>query len=511
MTTDPMNTDPMASDPMATDPVASGPVASGPVASHPATAGQPASEQSGSRSATLGDMGSATAAATTGNSFRYGAMWRRVPRELGFLLLTLPIVVTAFTVLVTVFFTGVSTLAVVVGLVLIVGALYIARGFGTFELARLRWTGQPPITPPRWMPRGEAPTLLRSLLGPLVNGHYWLYLLHGMVVNFVVGIISWVFAFVWVTGALGGLTYWIWGRYLPEEDYWHRWVLEGLFPGGLTVDPRVAENVFQLALGLIFLLTLPFITRAFTLLHQTIARGMLGAWRSEALQREVADLSASRGAAVAAEDQSLRRLERDIHDGPQQRLVRLQMDLASAERKLDSDPDGARTLLAEAREQAHDTLEELRALSRGLVPPILQDRGLVTGLESLAARSTIPVQLELMLEPDLRLPSEIERSAYFVASELLTNAAKHSGATRVRLHATLRRVPDDDTTWLDLWVIDNGSGGAVLTEGHGLSGLDERLRGLRGILSVNSPAGGPTAVGAHIPVTAALDSSVALS
>ena len=238
---------------------------------------------------------------------------------------------------------------------------------------------------------------------------------------------------------------------------------------------------------------------------------MLGAWPSEALQREVADLSASRGAAVAAEDQSLRRLERDIHDGPQQRLVRLQLDLASAERKFDADPEAARALLGQARSQAHDTLEELRALSRGLVPPILQDRGLVTGLESLAARSTVPVQLELHLDPALRLPSEIERNAYFVAAELLTNVAKHARATSIRLYAALRRVPDDDTTWLDLWVIDDGVGGAALTDGHGLQGLDERLRGLRGVLSVSSPAGGPTAIGAQIPLTGSLESSIPLS
>ncbi len=475
----------------------------------------PASEHSGSHSATLDTVTTTQDPADTRQRAGYGALWRRVPRELGFLLLTLPVIVAGFSVLSVVFFTGVSTIAIFVGLFVIVGALYVARGFGMFELSRLRWAGQPPITPPQWLPRGEAPTPLRSLLGPLVNGHYWLYLLHGMVVNFIVGLISWIVTVVWVTVALGGISYWFWGRFLPYDgqDVWlGRTVLDWLLAdNGITADPRVVESVFQFIVGLIFLVTLPLITRGLTLLHQVIARGMLGAWASEALQREVADLSASRGAAVAAEDQSLRRLERDIHDGPQQRLVRLQMDLASAERKLDADPAAARTLLEEARAQAHDTLEELRALSRGLVPPILQDRGLVTGLESLAARSTIPVQLELHLDPSLRLPSEIERSAYFVASELLTNAAKHSQATSIRLHAALRRVPDDDTTWLDLWVIDNGVGGAVFTEGHGLSGLDERLRGLRGILSVNSPAGGPTAIGAHIPLTGALDSSIALS
>jgi len=443
----------------------------------------------------------------------YGELWRRVPRELGFLLLTLPVIVAALSVLSSVFFTGIGLVAAFVGLFIIVLALYVARGFGMLELARLRWAGQPTIAPPLWQPRDEPLTPLRTILGPLVNGHYWLYLLHGMVVNFLLGLVSWIVTVVWLSVGLGGVSYWIWGRFIPAGDggiWLHDVVADWLIPGNtLSIDPFLGESVFQLVIGLIFLGTLPFVTRLFVLLHQWVGRGMLGAWRSEALQREVADLSASRGAAVSAEDQSLRRLERDIHDGPQQRLVRLQMDLASAERKIESDPTAARGLLAEARVQAHDTLEELRALSRGLVPPILQDRGLRTGLESLAARSTVPVRLELLLDPELRLPSEIERSAYFVAAELLTNAAKHSRATSIRLHATLRRVPDDDTTWLDLWVIDDGVGGAVFAEGHGLQGLDERLRGLRGILSVDSPAGGPTVIGAHIPLTESAPSSIA--
>ena len=446
----------------------------------------------------------------------YGALWRRVPRELGFLLPTLPIAVVGLSLLSTVFFTGTGMIAIFVGLFIVVLALYSARAFGQFDRARLRWAGQNPITPPRWDPAGEAATPLRTVLGPLVNGHYWLYLLHGMVVNFIVGLVSWIVAVVWLSVGLGGISYWFWGRFLPNGSTGSVWlsevVTDWMLPGTtLSIDPFPGESLFQLILGVAFLATLPFITRGFTALHQFIARGMLGAWRSEALQREVADLSASRGAAVSAEDRSLRRLERDIHDGPQQRLVRLQMDLASAERKLETDPASARVLLAEARQQAHDTLEELRALSRGLVPPILQDRGLIAGLKSLAARSTIPVQLELTVEPARRLPSEIERSAYFAASELLTNAAKHSRATGIRLHLALRGVPENDTTWLDLWVIDNGVGGAVPTEAHGLRGLDERLQGLRGMLSIDSPAGGPTAVGAHIPLTDTAPGPIALS
>jgi len=449
--------------------------------------------------------------AETGDVGRGGylGLWARTPRELGFLLPTLPVVIVSLTVLVTLFSTGVSLIVLFVGLFIVVAALYAARGFGVVELTRLRWAGQPAITEPEWTPRGEPATPLRAILGPLVSGHYWLYLLHGMIVNFVVGVISWSITIVWATGALAGLTYWIWSWSLPADDESFGLVdlILGTYQPGSSQN-LVAENLLNAALGVAFLATLPLVTRGLVVMHQGIARVMLGAWASEALQREVADLSASRGAAVSAEDQSLRRLERDIHDGPQQRLVRLQMDLASAERRLDDDPDAARRLLVEAREQARDTLEELRALSRGLVPPILQDRGLIVALESLAARSTVPVQLELQVDRDLRLPSEIERSVYFIAAELLTNVAKHAGASQLRLHLELRRIPEDDSTWLDLWVIDNGHGGAVLRDGHGLAGLDDRLKGLRGILSVRSPAGGPTAVGAHLPLTTELHASV---
>lgn len=445
----------------------------------------------------------------------YLALWRGVPRELGFLLLTLPLVWACFVLLNGLFWAGIGTLIIYIGFFLVVAAIYVARGFGTLELVRLRWAGRAEIEPPRWVPENKPAGFIRVTFGPFVNGHYWLYLLHSYLINPIVGTVTWVLSIVWVAGGLGGISYWFWSSFIPSDnDHFSLShtvfgaVFRGVTPG---FDPVVGDGVLMFVGGVIFLLTLPFLTHGLTLVHNGIARGMLGAWRSEELQREVTDLSASRGAAVTAEDQSLRRLERDLHDGPQQRLIRLQMDLASAERKLDADPDAARGLLEEARGQARDTLEELRALSRGFAPPILQDRGLITGLESLASRSTVPVHVDIRLDAALRLPPEIERSAYYVAAELLTNVAKHANASEARLYAGLRRDPDGDTTWLDVWVTDNGSGGASVQNGHGLRGLDERLRGLRGILEVQSPIGGPSLVGAHIPVTMTAETSLPLS
>ena len=195
---------------------------------------------------------------------------------------------------------------------------------------------------------------------------------------------------------LGGLSYGIWTRFLPEHGSGNLWlnkvVLEFVVPGlQIGDDPGVLqrnETILYTVFGLAMLATLPFVTHGLVRLHHVIARGMLGRFSSDELKREVAALGASRDAAVSAEDHGLRRLERDIHDGPQQRLVRLQFDLASAERALDSDPEAARALIVEARRQSHDTLEELRELSRGFAPPLLQDRGLAAALESLAARST---------------------------------------------------------------------------------------------------------------------------
>lgn len=433
----------------------------------------------------------------------FSGLWSGMPRELAFLLLGLPIAVAGLVVFTALVSLGLSLAVFVGGLFVLVAALQVARGFGALELRRLVAAGQPAITAPRWPKAAPGAGFWGRALAPLRDGASWRYLLHGWIVQPIIGIATWCVTVTWLAMALGGFSYWFWQGFLPANDgniLLHRVILDWMFPGnGWEIDSRVGESVFNLIVGIFALATLPLVTRLLTLAHQGAARGLLFAGQGDALRAEVAALSASRGAAVQAEDQSLRRLERDIHDGPQQRLVRLQMDLASAERSLERDPDAARALLGEAREQAHDTLEELRALSRGFAPPILQDRGLVAGLESLAARSPIPVEFVRDLSPELVLAPEVERSAYFVAAELLTNAAKHSGADAIRLELSDRSdgAPGRE---LVLRVEDNGTGGASLEDGHGLSGLADRLSGLLGELAVESPAGGPTRVTARVPL-----------
>jgi len=437
----------------------------------------------------------------------YLGLWRTVPRELAYLFVAFPIAIAGFGLTISLFSAGFGTIVTFfIGVVLIIGCLYIARGFGTLDLALLRFAGRPRIEKPEWQDARARTGFFGWVRAVLGNGHYWLYLLHVMVIDFIVTTITWSIMITWVAVALGGTTYWIWEIFVPQGDgnwYFAEWLF-----GPTITNPALVDTLINLVIGLVFLVTLPFITRGLVSLHWLIARGVLGAWRSDALQREVMSLNESRGAAQNAEGHSLRRLERDIHDGPQQRLVRLQMDLAAAERQLDADPEKARGLIAEAMQQSRDALEELRALSRGFAPPILLDRGLVAALESAAVRSTVPTRIVDDLPEGTSLPQEIERNAYFIASEALVNAGKHAEAKDVEIRVALRRLPEPDETWLDISVTDDGHGGATVVTGHGIAGLGERLRGLGGTLEVMSPEGGPTIVSAHLPVTFAVANSV---
>jgi signal transduction histidine kinase len=254
---------------------------------------------------------------------------------------------------------------------------------------------------------------------------------------------------------------------------------------------------FGLTLGLLLLLTLPLVTGVCVAAQAGLGQVLL--WDASSLLRRIRGLEQERDtaraqtvAAVTAEAAALRRLERDIHDGPQQRLVRLAMELGRAQHNLDSRPETAREALADAIVQAQDALEELRALSRGIAPPILVDRGLREALAAMAARSTVPAELDAG-PVARRLDSAVETAAYFVVAEALANVAKHSGARRCVIG--LRH----EAGALLVWVRDDGAGGAALDKGHGLRGLDGRLRAVGGRLRITSPDGGPTTITAELP------------
>jgi signal transduction histidine kinase len=206
--------------------------------------------------------------------------------------------------------------------------------------------------------------------------------------------------------------------------------------------------------------------------------------------QRIQELETTRAGAVDVQEAELRRIERDLHDGAQARLVALGMNLGLAEQKLRSDPEAVRLLLAEARQGASEALEELRDLARGIHPPILTDRGLEAAVADLIARSPIPVTLSIDL-PE-RPPPAVEIAAYFVVSEALANAIKYAEAAQ--LQVTIGRTRDG----LRIVVVDDGKGGAD-PAGNGLTGMRQRVEALDGRLHIASPEGGPTTVAAELP------------
>ena len=206
--------------------------------------------------------------------------------------------------------------------------------------------------------------------------------------------------------------------------------------------------------------------------------------------RRMDHLVAAREGAVEVQETDLRRIERDLHDGAQARLVSLGMNLGLAEQRFDHDPEGARALVREARHGVTEALGELRNLVRGIRPPVLADRGLAAAISAVVDRCPIPVEVAVRVEP--RPSDTAETAAYFVVAECIANAAKHAGASRIAV-----RIERWNTT-LRLEVLDDGCGGAN-PQGPGLSGLRRRVDAVDGTLSVSSPSGGPTVVRAEIP------------
>jgi PAS domain S-box-containing protein len=210
------------------------------------------------------------------------------------------------------------------------------------------------------------------------------------------------------------------------------------------------------------------------------------------LQARLEELAASRARIVTAGDVERRRLERNLHDGAQQRLVALSLSLRLALQKLDSDPASAHDAFAEAGEELAVALDELRELARGLHPAILSDRGLRAAVEVLAGRVPIPVEVDI---PDERLPESVEAAAYYLIAEALTNVTKYADASAVRI----RLAASDGSVVVE--VSDDGVGGADPATGSGLRGLADRVEALGGSLEVTSPPGGGTSLRAEIPGT----------
>ena len=227
-----------------------------------------------------------------------------------------------------------------------------------------------------------------------------------------------------------------------------------------------------------------------------IDRWLLSPSPTAALQYQVSALADARQGAVSSAQTERHRIERDLHDSVQPRLVSLAMTIGLAQTKLDTDLPAAKQLIAEAHDDAKNALVELRNVVRGIAPTILSDRGLDAALSAVVQRSAVPTTLNVHLPR--RLPDEVESVAYFVVAEALTNIAKHANATQAVVTVRL----DESANQLHVTVFDDGRGGATITSDEnatGLRGLDERVRAAHGTFTVSSPATGPTIITAVLP------------
>jgi signal transduction histidine kinase len=396
-------------------------------------------------------------------------------------------------------FTGTVAFAAVVGLISSgltillagIGILFIVFGIeGSRLVARIeRWRaliGEPgrPLPHPYRPLRGGLVAVLRA---EFLDEARWRDVLY-VAINLPLAIIE--FAVVaW---------FWVVALFFVTMPVWYDAVAGASLPFGLgpLSSHEAGIVLLRTALGAALLPVAASLSQLVMALHRGVVTSLLCTSESRELRRQVEVLRQSRSAVLETEASELHRIERDLHDGAQQRLVMLNIDLGLASERIDEDPAAAKQLILEGQEQARQALAEIRDLVRGIAPPILVDRGLVAAIQSIAGRGRVPTTLVSGLPAGERLSPATERAAYFVVTEALANVAKHSGATRCEIRC--RR--EDGRLVVEVW--DDGVGGARLEERGGLAGLASRVDGVDGTFSVSSPEGGPTLVRAEIPLGA---------
>ena len=362
---------------------------------------------------------------------------RHTWKEIAHLLANFPVALLGFTYVVTVFSTGFGLTVTVIGFPLLAAGLVGARQLGRLERARAR-----------------------ALLGVRIEEPSRLRMRGG-----------------------GGFFQRLWMQ-LKDPVSWRTALYEFIrLPWGVLT--------FGVTLASLFVLwpVLPFIARGLTNADRAMVRALLSP--SDELERRIAELESDRGVVVDTAAADLRRIERDLHDGAQARLVNLAMGLGLAKEKVLEDPDAAATMVEEAHGEVKLALQELRDLARGIHPAVLTDRGLDAALSSVASRCTVPVKVTVDL-PE-RPAAAIEGIAYFTVSELLQNVSKHSRAKS----ASVDVWRTDTRLLVQVW--DDGHGGASLDGGTGMKGLAERLDAVDGLFVLESPEGGPTTVTAELP------------
>jgi signal transduction histidine kinase len=408
---------------------------------------------------------------------RPGALLRQLGLDSVYLLLAMPMGILTFTVVVTGWSLALGLLITLIGIPVAMLTIYISRWMAWVERRRAALVLGEPI-------RGvyKAPTtgrIIDRLKALFSDPSTWkdlawhLLLLPVGIVDFVVVVTAWSVSF-------GLLTMPAWWWALPDNDPTEL----GIF----QVDSW-GHAFLAAAIGLVALPIAAALVRGTAAASGSLSQLVLGPSRRQ-LEERVEVLAQTRAGAVDAAAAELQRIERDLHDGAQARLVALALDLGMAEDRFDRDPEGARELVEKARAEAKLAMGELRDLARGIRPALLAERGLGEAIGALAARTPLPTRVEVDL--DGRLPAPVELAAYFTVAEALTNAVKHAQA-----HSAKVRLWRDDGR-LRIEVRDDGHGGAD-PAGHGLDGLHKRLAALDGTLAIASPRGGPTVLYAEVP------------
>jgi signal transduction histidine kinase len=359
----------------------------------------------------------------------------------------------------------------------------LAALLGTRRLAQLtrrlsdEWLGLPILEPYLPAPAAAAAAehdvgklsarRLRSMLSDPATGRDLLWLATNASFGWLLAILPVVLAAVGLIGCIGYAIVGVSHAFRPLE--------------------RLALSVLGLALTALALWSAPTLLRA----YGGLARALLGPRADPALAERVRHLAETRAETIDAGAAEIRRIERDLHDGAQARLVAMGMTLGAAEDLLDTDPEATRRLLVEARQASTQALAELRSLVSGVHPPVLADRGLVDALRALALDS-VP-RVEVTADPIGRPPPPVESAAYFAVSELLANVTKHAEARQASIDIRYRQ------GMLAICVSDDGRGGADPGRGTGLRGIERRLAAFDGVLALSSPPGGPTVVQLEIP------------
>ena len=399
--------------------------------------------------------------------------------SLAYVVLGLPFGILTFTVTVVGLSLGVGLIPLfLIGLVVLWVTVLLVRGMAVMERARaaLFFDVDLPGRPRELVGEGSA---LRRGWRRLTSRGTWKEIAYCLLLLPIGTVFFSLVVTLWSV-ALAGVLLPAYGYALPggEVASWLHW-------------SSSAEVWTGFAVGVLALLAAPAVTRGLADVELALVRALLTPSGAELLTAKVSSLTESRARVVDAADAERRRIERDLHDGTQQHLVSLAMNLGMAKEKLDSDPEAARQLVADAHQQAKDSITELRNVIRGVYPAVLTDRGLDAALSALAARSPVPVRLQVDLP---RRPNPTaEAIAYFVVSESLTNVARHSGARSATVYV------EQSGDRLKLAIVDDGRGGAVEAAGSGLTGLRDRVAAVDGRFTLTSPPGGGTTIAVEVP------------